>query len=188
MFGGAARLAPSSIMENEPNEERERVEQIPARTERWPGTWRAGFGALAFLPTVLLAVTVLALLVSVTVTRGGATTDAVPMLFYTHVGAQFLTLLVFGKLMIENPKLTGAARGLWVVGFLFLAPVAIPLYWWIHVVNADKDSEPFTRGEPSETTTVHVYDHDYTSEGPREPAHAREDGAVIHPVPERLAT
>ncbi|HJL16014.1 MAG TPA: hypothetical protein RMH99_10170 [Sandaracinaceae bacterium LLY-WYZ-13_1] len=153
---------------------------IPTRTERWPRSWKMGFGLIAFIPPVLLGLALLALVVDMV---GAGLGNALPILFYVHVGAQFITLLLFGHLMVSNERLTGPARAIWAAAFLFLAPVAIPLYWWIHVVRERESAHPSASVETSRTATVHVHDYDYTSSGPDED-HRRPDGSVVHEHPQ----
>ncbi|HJL20569.1 MAG TPA: hypothetical protein RMH99_33235 [Sandaracinaceae bacterium LLY-WYZ-13_1] len=150
--------------------------EIPTRTEHWPRKWKLGFGLIAFVPPLLLGLALFALLLELV---GVGLGQLLPILFYVHVGAQFITLLLFGHLMVSNEHLTGAARGVWAAGFLFLAPMAIPLYWWIHVLRERASSHPSMSVETSRTATVHVHDYDYTGGGSEE-AHQRPDGAVIH--------
>lgn len=148
-------------------------------TERWPRKMRLGFGLVAFLPTLLLGLVVLVLLASFV---GAEVAGVLPILFYVHVGAQFITLLLFGHLMVSSPHLKGGARTMWTIGFLLLAPVTIPLFWWIHIMRAEDQLHPSTRSELKASARVDVHDYDYTGEG-EERDRRREDGAFIHEHP-----
>lgn len=145
---------------------------FPPWTDQWPRRRQLGFGVLAFVPLLLLSASFLAFSVRAPLS---------PVLVYIHVGSQFITLLLFGHLMIANPHLSSTAKAAWSVGFLFLAPFVIPLYWAIHVWNVGAH-HPM----PSELDQVrgldrevHVYDYDYTAAPPEE-AIRRPDGAIVH--------
>jgi len=160
---------------------------FPAWTEKWPRRWRVAFGGLAFLPTVLLFAT---FALGVATTFGvvwPVSGHALPILVYTQVGTQFITLLVFGHLMVDSPKISGRGKLLWAAGFIVLAPAIIPLFWWMHIFRSPElehhraEAAPGASLEPE----VHVYDYDYEA-GPDHPrpegAHRREDGAIVHDV------
>ncbi|HJL16013.1 MAG TPA: hypothetical protein RMH99_10165 [Sandaracinaceae bacterium LLY-WYZ-13_1] len=148
---------------------------IPPRTERWPTKWKLGFGFIAALPPLLLGAALTSLLIGLAIPTG----DLLPILFYVHVGTQFITLLLFGHLMISNPRLSDTARVIWGVVFLLMAPVGIPLYWWIHVVREAETTHPSATSELEETATVHVHVYDYRG-GARHGDRARPDGTIIH--------
>lgn len=154
---------------------------IPPWTADWTSKRQLGFGVVALIPLALL----IAGFVDFALFAGGIglpyTSDAVPLLFYTHVGAQFITLLVFGHLMIGNPQLSSGTKLVWGVAFLFAAPFAIPTYWLLHVWHSEAQM-------PSESTRIgphdrqiHVYDFDYAEHRPRG-VYRREDGSVAHHI------
>lgn len=149
----------------------------------WTGTWstkrRLGFGLVAIIPLLLL----MALFASVLGNVLGASfeTDTLPVLFYTHVGAQFITLLVFGHLMLGNARLSGRARLVWAALFLFAAPFAIPVYWAIHVWNPSPRMPDEQTPHTQLDRHVHVYDYDYTR-GKHRGTERRADGSVVHHV------
>lgn len=150
---------------------------FPPWTERWPRRRQLGFGVLAAIPPVLLAAAFLAWF---------ASSAMLPVLVYVHVGAQFITLLLFGHLMIGNPRLSSSTKAAWSVGFLFLAPLAIPLYWAMHVWDAGEEARtPAELQRRPPERQVHVYDYDYTQPEARE-SERRDDGSILHHVgPER---
>lgn len=152
---------------------------IPPWTEEWSTRRQLGFGLVALIPLTLLVSTFLAWLLARLGVGTPVTSELVPLLFYVHVGAQFITLLVFGHLMIANPMLSGAMKLVWGAGFLFLAPLAIPSYWALHVWNeeATVPSESSLRRPRHE---IHVYDYDYETH--QKGVERREDGAIIHHV------
>lgn len=146
-------------------------------TDRWPTQRQLGFGLLALIPLALLTSMFLVWLLSAAHVGEPGTTSLVPVLFYTHVGAQFITLLVYGHLMISNPYISGAMKLVWGAGFLFLAPFAIPAYWALHVWRQEPtDPSELQRRPPSHE--VHVYDYDFETR--REGLEQREDGSIVH--------
>ncbi len=148
-------------------------------TDRWPRQRRLGFGLVALIPLVLLTTTFVVWFLSAVQIGSPVTDDLLPLLFYTHVGAQFITLLVYGHLMIANPTLSGAMKLLWGMGFIFLAPFAIPTYWALHVWQDDEtDPSEWQRHPPSRE--IHVYDYDYETH--QQGLELREDGSIVHRV------
>lgn len=148
-------------------------------TDRWPRQRQLGFGLVAMIPLVLLATTFLVWFLSAIDVGTPLTADLLPLLFYTHVGAQFITLLVYGHLMVANPALSGAMKLVWGIGFLFLAPFAIPTYWALHVWREEEsDPSELQRGRPARE--VHVYDYDYETH--RRGLEQRDDGSIVHHV------
>lgn len=69
----------------------------------------------------------------------------------------FHTMLVFlfGSLVVQNPRIYGL-RTLWIVGLIFMPPLAVPAYWWMHVWNApflnDIQEEDELTGSPKGLT------------------------------------
>jgi hypothetical protein len=152
---------------------------IPPWTSTWSVRRRLGFGIVAIYPAVLLV----AMFVTWMVTGVGDPDPPgiVPGLFYVHVASQFITLLVFGHLMIANPSISSGTKLLWGLCFLFLAPLAIPFYWFLHVWH----SEPQLPSESSRVgphdREIHVYDFDYETHravGVRR----QDDGAILHHI------
>lgn len=158
-------------------EQRHAEATIPPFTREWSGRRQLGFGVLACIPAFLLVSTFLCWFLSGVGVGTPFTWELLPLLFYTHIGAQFITLLVFGHLMVANPELSGAAKLVWGVGFLFLAPFAIPTYWALHVWQ-EEPTVPSEAQQRPPTRQIHVYDYDYrTHQRGRE---RRPDGAIIH--------
>ncbi len=148
-------------------------------TDRWPTQRQLGFGIVALIPLALLGATFLTWSLSAADIGLPATHDLVPVLFYTHVGSQFITLLVYGHLMVANPYLGGAMKLVWGAGFLFLAPFAIPAYWALHVWREEPtDPSELSRHPPARE--VHVYDYDFETH--REGLEQRDDGSIVHRV------
>jgi hypothetical protein len=147
----------------------------------WPSTWpiqrKIGFGFVAIIPLALLALTFMGFLLSTIGTPFAQ--EALAVLFYTHVGSQFITLLVFGHLMVGNPALSPNAKMMWGFAFLFLAPFAIVAYWVMHVMRAT--AVPGQTADDLPGRHVHVYDYDYTDPQPRG-TQRREDGVLIHHI------
>jgi hypothetical protein len=140
-------------------------------TEHWPRKRQLGFGFLAAIPGLLLGAAFLSWF---------AGAGFLPPLVYVHVGFQFITLLIFGHLLVGNPRLSGSAKLVWAVGFLFLAPFVIPLYWAIHVWEAESSLPmPSEMQRQRPEREVHVYDIDYEGSTARE-SERRPDGAIIH--------
>lgn len=84
-------------------------------------------GVLALVPSALLALGVLTLLVQGTASTAGL------VLLAGHVITQFIVLLVYGSLLSNDPGLDGLGRGLWAIGFVVSAPVALPVYYFTRV-------------------------------------------------------
>ena len=83
-------------------------------------------GTVAFIPGVLLAVGLSALI-------AGAEYRAVLALLGGHFVAQFIVLLVYGGLVMNDEGLERAGRTMWWASFAVAAPVAVPLYFWFRV-------------------------------------------------------
>lgn len=147
-------------------------------TDRWPKRRQMGFGLVAFIPLILLATTFVVWFLSALQIGTPATDDVLPVLFYLHVGAQFITVLVFGHLMVAHPLLSGATKLVWGAAFLFLAPFAIPTYWALHVWQEDETDPAEILRRP--LREVHVYDYDYETH--EHGLEQRDDGSIVHHV------
>ena len=152
---------------------------IPPWTASWSKQLRLGFGFLAFLPGFLLTVFFASLAGRMLGIEFAS--NVLPLLFYTHVGAQFIVLLLFGHLMISNALLSDRARLIWAALFLFAAPFAIPLYWGLHLWHPESRMPDEQTPHTSLDRHVHVYDYDYTH-GRHHEDELRDDGAMIHHV------
>lgn len=150
---------------------------IPPWTEEWSTRRQLGFGLVACIPLTLLASTFLCWFLSAIEVGLPFTFELLPLLFYTHVGAQFITLLVFGHLMIANPMLSGGTKLVWGAAFLFLAPFAIPAYWALHVWQEEATVPSEGQRRPPQHQ-VHVYHYDYETH--QRGVERREDGSFIH--------
>lgn len=148
-------------------------------TALWPMHRKLGVGAVAAIPLILLFALFAVLIVHVADVAHETTSGLLPVLFYIHVGAQFVTLLVFGHLMTSNPILSPRAKTGWSIAFLLFAPFTIPAYWFAHVWHGAGAIVARRRpdGRPPQ---VHVYDFDY--EGRRSGTERRADGALVHHV------
>jgi hypothetical protein len=152
---------------------------IPPWTEEWSTRRQLGFGLVACIPLFLLASTFFSWFLSAIDVGVPVTGELLPLLFYTHVGAQFITLLVFGHLMIANPMLGGGTKLAWGTAFIFLAPIAIPAYWALHVWH-EEATVPAEGHLGRPRHQIHVYDYDYETHQRGE--ERRDDGATIHHV------
>lgn len=152
---------------------------IPPWTDQWSTKRRLGFGFLAILPLTML--TILFVLVIANLFGAGFETDLLPVLFYTHVGTTFITLLVYAHLMFANPRLTRRAKGVWAALYFFAAPFSIPVYWGIHIWARDPMVPDAQTPHSTREHGIHVYDYDYTGD-PSDRVDRREDGAVVHHV------
>lgn len=77
---------------------------------------------LALVPGALLAAGLGALLT-------GAPSMTVLMLLGSHFVTQFIVLLVYGALLMNDEGLERAGRALWAFAFVSAAPVALPIYY-----------------------------------------------------------
>ena len=92
---------------------------------------RALLGTVALIPGALLA---LGLGVGLT-----GRSDLVALaLLAGHFLTQFIVLLVYGSLLMNDEGLDRTGRAMWVVGFLAAAPVALPLYSWYRVREPER--------------------------------------------------
>lgn len=95
--------------------------------------------SLAYLPSVLLTLAVATLLVA------GTSSSVGLVLLAGHFITQFIVLLVYGGLLTNDAGLEGVGRIFWALGFLFAAPVALPLYYRARVrIPAAPDPRGFT--------------------------------------------
>lgn len=147
---------------------------IPPWTEQWSQRRQLGFGLVAIIPAVLLTATFAMWLLSTLGVGLPATRQLLPLLFYTHVGAEFITLLIFGHLMIANPNLGGVTKLVWAVAFLTLAPFAIPAFWAVHVWHEEPSLPSEGAARPARTIRVYDYDYDTHAEG----IERRADGSI----------
>lgn len=152
---------------------------IPPRTDRWPRQRQLGFGLVALIPLTLLTATFFCWFLQLLQVGLPYTAALVPVLFYTHVGAQFITILVFGHLMVANATIGGGTKLFWAAGFLFFAPFAVPTYWALHVWN-EEATVPYEGEERRPRHQIHVYDYDYETHQKGE--ERRPDGSVVHHV------
>jgi hypothetical protein len=90
---------------------------------------RSLLGALSLIPGALL---VLAL---VTLAIAGTTSGAAMVLLAGHVVTQFIVLLAYGSLLMNDERLDTAGRWMWGATFLFAAPVALPVYFAARVLT-----------------------------------------------------
>lgn len=93
-----------------------------------PTSRKLGYGALALLPALLLAVSGLSAVV--------ADLGTAAQLLYVHVAAQFIVLLMFGDLLMKSRAMDSTGRVLWGAYFLLLAPAAVLSFWYVHVWSA----------------------------------------------------
>ena len=92
---------------------------------------RALLGTVALIPGALLA---LGLGVGLT-----GRSDLVALaLLAGHFLTQFIVLLVYGSLLMNDEGLDRTGRAMWVAGFLAAAPVALPLYYWYRVREPER--------------------------------------------------
>jgi hypothetical protein len=59
------------------------------------------------------------------------------------VGLGFFTLLVFGALLGNNPRVQSEERVIWVASFILLGPFVLPLYWRMHVWPVPYQPTPY---------------------------------------------
>lgn len=82
---------------------------------------------LAVIPGVLL------MLAAATLLALGSSSGVGLVLLIGHVVTQFIVLLVYGSLVMNDRGLGGPGRALWASAFLFAAPLALPAYYWHRV-------------------------------------------------------
>jgi hypothetical protein len=152
---------------------------IPPWTQQWSYQRRLGFGIVSIIPLVMLMVALGCLTLATLGIARPASVEVLPLLFYMHIGAQFITLLVFGHLMIANPSLGDVTKLIWGIAFLFMAPFAIPTYWAAHVRREEPTLPSLSMAVPAQHE-VHVYDYDYETH--QEGTEVREDGAIVHHI------
>lgn len=147
----------------------------------WSSSRRAGYGLLAIVPLALLmALATVGILGAIT-GSSALLYETLPILAYTHVFAQFITLLIYGHLLMRNPNLERRHKLTWGAAFLVAAPVAVPTYWLLHVLRSPSRLPSETR-ETESARHIHVYEYDYTPRK-RRSEERRPDGVVVHRVP-----
>lgn len=122
----------------------EHIERAPAHTTEQrepsehtrPATMGRGtrilLGGLAFLP-IAIAVVVLSTL------AGAPDVETIPgvgAVLYGGMLLMFLLVIFFGAFVMNNRRIGGSSKALWVAGFLLAGPIIIPLYWYVHVLHA----------------------------------------------------
>jgi hypothetical protein len=60
--------------------------------------------------------------------------DLLAAAFGTWIG-HFILTMIYVSFALQNPRV-GPAKWAWVIGMLCAAPIALPLYWWVHIWNA----------------------------------------------------
>ena len=147
----------------------------------WSASRRAGYGLLAIVPLALLLALVTVGTLGAVANSSFLLFEALPVLAYTHVTAQFITLLIFGHLLMRNPQLERRQKLTWGAAFLFAAPFSVPTYWLLHVLRAPSRLPAESR-EVESARHIHVYEYDYTPKK-RRGTRRRADGVVVHRVP-----
>ncbi len=57
----------------------------------------------------------------------------------------FFTLLIFGAMLGNNPRISKEARGVWYASFILFGPFALPVYWLIHVWPVPYEPSPYQK-------------------------------------------
>ncbi|UJR84068.1 hypothetical protein [Sandaracinus amylolyticus] len=89
---------------------------------------RGLLGVLALTPGLLLTLAIATFLVA------GTSSGAGLVLLASHVITQFIVLLIYGALLVEDEGLDPLGRALFAMTFLFGAPVALPVYYLLRVL------------------------------------------------------
>lgn len=147
----------------------------------WSSSRRAGYGLLAIVPLALLMALVTVGTLGAALSSSALLYEALPVLAYTHVVAQFITLLIFGHLLMRHPNLERRHKLGWGAAFLVAAPFSVPTYWLLHVLRAPSRLPSESREQES-VRHIHVYDYDYTPRQ-RRGEEVRPDGVKVHHVP-----
>jgi hypothetical protein len=89
---------------------------------------------LALLPLLLLTVAAIS---GIGASMADRSMLVPAVLFYTHVGTQFLVVAIFGHLMTANRVISRPGKFAWGAYLIFLAPAAVIAYWYVHVWKAE---------------------------------------------------
>lgn len=83
-------------------------------------------GVTALVPGLLLVLGLAGVLT-------GTDSTATLALLAGHFVAQFIVLLVYVSLLMNDEGLDRVGRAMWAVAFVVAAPVALPVYYWVRV-------------------------------------------------------
>lgn len=61
------------------------------------------------------------------------------------IATGFFTLLIFGALLGNNPRIRMDERALWVAAFILCGPFALPIYWLMHVWPVPYQPTPYQK-------------------------------------------
>jgi hypothetical protein len=119
------------------------VAYIAAPTDRRPIFVASALSPAFRWGLLFLAIGInLAILVATTLALGGAGSNfalgelASVMVATILLALTFIAFLVFGSLLNNNPKIGRGERWTWYAVFLLMGPLALPVYWFLHVWNA----------------------------------------------------
>jgi hypothetical protein len=56
------------------------------------------------------------------------------------ISLAFFLLLIYGGLVLNNPRHTPASRTFWLAAFLLAGPISVPWYWALHLLRAPRDA------------------------------------------------
>ncbi len=61
------------------------------------------------------------------------------------IAVGFFTLLVFGAMLGNNPRISREMRGVWYASFILFGPFALPVYWLMHVWPVPYEPSPYQK-------------------------------------------
>ncbi len=61
------------------------------------------------------------------------------------IATGFFTLLIFGALLGNNPRIRTDERVLWIAAFILCGPFALPIYWLMHVWPVPYQPTPYQK-------------------------------------------
>lgn len=130
----------------------EDVKRVAAATERRPEFCAEGLTRrfrVGLLIMLIAALTMLCVAVFAMALSPEGLFDVNGLFGALFVGATvvltFASLVIFGALAGNNPRLSTAARMRWYAAFLLAGPVALPVYWAIYVWPVPYEPMPASR-------------------------------------------
>ena len=61
---------------------------------------------------------------------------------YVHALNALAILLIFVFIVLASRSVPVTHRVAWVFGFLFFYPIALPVFWWLHIWRAPRQPPP----------------------------------------------
>lgn len=107
------------------------LEETMWEAHNWTRGERRWIGLFTLLPVIVGIAMVIRILMDPAGMLGAG--EGACLLCLAHPLMIFMLLMVYAPAAFNNPALTTTMRRLWVVGFVLVGIVTLPMYWYRHV-------------------------------------------------------